>query len=317
MNSNFLYNKYSEYLIHKYGEKTYKLPINISVSCPNKDGNLGYGGCTFCGEGGAGFESLSSSLSVSEQLSKNKEHIQKKYNAKKFIAYFQNNTNTYMPLNKFSQLIEQAANVPDIVEIAISTRPDSINEEYLKIVENIKNKYNINISFELGLQTANYNTLIKINRGHTLAEFIDATLNIHKYGFEICTHIILNLPYDTTLDIIETAKIISALKIEQVKLHALFIVKNTCMATMYENNEIDIIDVCEYKRRVITFLEYISPDIVVQRIISRAPKKDTLFVNWNTSWWKIRDEIEEQMLKENSYQGKHFDYLNGKVLKFI
>ncbi len=315
MDKVFTYRKYSDYLIDKYGQKVYKLPVNLKVSCPNRDGNIATGGCIFCGEGGAGFESLSNKLTISEQLQINKQHIQKKYKANKYIAYFQNYTNTYMPIDRFKNSLEEAAKVSDIVEIAISTRPDCINKQYLKVAKQIKEKFNIQITFELGLQTANYHTLNKINRGHTLAEFIDAVLNIHSFGFEICTHVILNLPWDTMEDIIETAKFISSLKIEQVKLHALFIVKDTPLAIMYQNKEIDIISVDEYKQRVITFLEYISKDIVVQRIISRAPKKDTLFVNWNKSWWKIRDEIENEMIEENIYQSKKFDYLDGKALK--
>lgn len=311
----FTYRKYSDYLINKYGQKVYKLPINLKVSCPNRDGNIGKGGCIFCGEGGAGFESLSNIFTISKQLEINKEHIQKKYKADKYIAYFQNYTNTYMSLDRFRNSLEEAAKVNDIVEIAISTRPDCINKQYLNVAKQVQNDFNIEVSFELGLQTANYHTLNKINRAHTLAEFIDAVLNIHSFGFEICTHIILNLPWDTMEDVIETAKFISSLKIEQVKLHALFIVKNTPLAAMYENNEIDIISAEEYKKRVIMFLEYISKDIVVQRIISRAPKKDTLFVNWNKSWWKIRDEIEAEMIEKNIYQGKKFNYLDGKALK--
>jgi len=315
MDKVFTYRKYSDYLIDKYGQKVYKLPVNLKVNCPNRDGNIATGGCIFCGEGGAGFESLSNKLTISEQLQINKQHIQKKYKANKYIAYFQNYTNTYMPIDKFKNSLEEAAKVSDIVEIAISTRPDCINKQYLEVAKQIKEKFNIQITFELGLQTANYHTLNKINRGHTLAEFIDAVLNIHSFGFEICTHIILNLPWDTMEDVIETAKFISSLKIEQVKLHALFIVKDTPLAIMYQNKEIDIISVDEYKQRVITFLEYISKDIVIQRIISRAPKKDTLFVNWNKSWWKIRDEIENKMIEENTYQSKKFDYLDGKALK--
>jgi radical SAM protein (TIGR01212 family) len=314
----FIYNRYSEYLVEKYGQKVYKLPVNIEVTCPNRDGAVGHGGCIFCGEEGAGFETLSSSFSVYEQLNKNKEYIKKRYKANKFIAYFQNYTNTYMPLEIFEKLLSEAASLEDIVEIAISTRPDSISIEYLEVAKKIKERYQVNISFELGLQTANYHSLIKVNRGHTLAEFIEAVIDIHQYGFEICTHIILNLPWDTIEDVIETAKVVSALKIEQVKLHALFIVKNTPMAVMYENNEINIIEVEEYKNRVITFLEYLSPDVIIQRIIGRAPEENTLFVNWNTSWWKIRDDIEEKMLCENHYQGRMFNYLGGKaVRKFL
>lgn len=309
-----LYRRYSDYLKEKYGEKVYKLPINLPVTCPNRDGVAGCGGCTFCGDEGAGFENLSNLIPVSEQIHQNKAYISKKYKAKKFIAYFQNFSNTYMPLDVFKEVMEQAAK-EDIVQLAISTRPDCIREEYLQFLSELKNKYNIDIAIELGLQTVNSHSLIKINRGHTLAEFIDAVLRIKKYGFEICAHLILNLPWDTRMDVIESAKIISALSINQVKLHSLYIVENTVMGEQYKNKEFDMISVEEYKRRVIDFLEYLSPDIVVQRLIGRAPEENTLFVNWNMSWWKIRDEIEEEMRANNYYQGRLCNYLNGKAVR--
>ncbi|HOA80126.1 MAG TPA: TIGR01212 family radical SAM protein [Defluviitaleaceae bacterium] len=313
-NKDQLYRKYSIYLKEKYGEKVYKLPINLPVSCPNRDGVAGYGGCTFCGEEGAGFENLSNSIPIPQQLKKNKDYISKKYKARKFIAYFQNFSNTYMPLKDFKAAIKDSI-IDGVVQIAISTRPDCIRKEYLDFLKTIQDEYKIDISIELGLQSVNYHSLLKINRGHTLGEFIDAVLKIKNYSFEICTHLILNLPWDTELDVIENAKILSALSINQVKLHSLYIVNNTVMGRQYKNKEFDMISLDEYKRRVIIFLEYLSPDIVIQRLIGRAPEENTLFVNWNTSWWKIRDAIEEEMKREGKYQGRLFDYLDGKAIK--
>lgn len=310
-----IYYKYSDCLKTKYCTKVYKLPININVTCPNRDGNISYGGCTYCGEKGAGFECLSDSLSVSEQLKINMDYMGKKYKAKKFIAYFQNYTNTYVPFDEFKNIISEAV-IQNIVEISISTRPDCINDEYLQFLKKIKENKNINITIELGLQTANYHTLNKINRGHTLAEYIDAVIRIKNYNFDICTHIILNLPWDNMEDIIETSKIISSLKTSSIKLHALYIVKDTKMAEQLSLNEFKLTTVEEYIERVITFLEYLSKDISVQRIIGRAPEDGTLFVNWNMSWWKIRDEIEKIMLENNRFQGKLCNYLNGSALNF-
>ncbi|NLJ58850.1 MAG: TIGR01212 family radical SAM protein [Tissierellia bacterium] len=297
------YNEYSKYLKTKYGEKVYKLPVNIPCTCPNRDGTLGYGGCTFCADVGTGFEMLSNSLSVREQLEKNMDYIAKRYKAKKFIAYFQNYTNTYLKLGKFKGYIREAI-IDNVVEIAISTRPDCISNEYLDFLNEIRSKHNVNISIELGLQTVNYHTLKEINRGHTLAEFIDAVLRIKKYQFEICSHVILNLPGDNITDTVETAKILSALKIEQVKIHSLYIMENTEMGRAYKHNEITIISKDEYVERVIIFLEHLNKDIVVQRLAGRAPKENSLFVNWGMSWWKLRDEIIEKMSRENRYQGK-------------
>lgn len=313
MKENELYKVYSKYLIDEYGEKVYKLPINIPTTCPNRDGCVGTGGCIFCGEEGAGFENLKNTISVRNQIIKNMEYIKKRYKAKKFIAYFQNFTNTYMDVNKFKNYIYEAL-VDDIVEISISTRPDCINDEILEFLNEIKSR-NINITIELGLQTVNYHTLKKINRGHTLAEFIDSVLRIKKYEFNVCTHLILNLPWDNKDDVVENAKLLSALEIDYVKLHSLYIVEGTVLADMYLADKIKIISKDEYIDRVITFLEYLNPNVVIQRLIGRAPEDRTLFVNWNTSWWKIKDEIINKMIMLNTKQGNKFNYLNGKALK--
>lgn len=308
-----LYYKYSDYLKNKYNARVYKLPVNLPVTCPNRDGNISHGGCTYCGEDAAGFECLSNSLTVKEQLSKNREYIAKKYKAEKFIAYFQNYTNTYLPLNDFKKYINET-NLPYIVDISISTRPDCINEDYLKFLKEFKEMTSINITIELGLQTSNYHTLEKINRGHSLAEYIFASNQIKKYDFDLCTHVILNLPWDNILDTKETAKIISSVLSNHVKLHSLYIPKGSKMAEQYINNEFEIPSMEEYINRVILFLEYLSPEISIQRIIGRAPEKNSLFVNWSTSWWKIKENIENKMIELKTYQGKNFNYLNGTLL---
>ncbi|EOD01597.1 TIGR01212 family radical SAM protein [Caldisalinibacter kiritimatiensis] len=314
MGENKFYRVYSTYLKEKYGEKVYKLPINLPVTCPNRDGCVGYGGCIFCGEEGAGFENIENTVPVKEQILKNMEYIKKRYKAKKFIAYFQNFTNTYMELEEFKKVIKQAI-MGDIVEISISTRPDCISDEYLEFLDTVKKDHDIDITIELGLQTVNYHTLKKINRGHTLSEFIDSVLRIKKYGFEICVHLILNLPWDNRIDVIENAKLLSALKVNHVKLHSLYIVENTVLGKMYKENKVKLNSKKDYIESVITFLEYLHPDIVVQRLLGRAPKENTLFVNWNTSWWKIKDEILAEMEQRETYQGKKCNYLNGKALK--
>ncbi len=308
------YNTYSEYLKEKYGERVYKLPVNLPLTCPNRDGTKGVGGCTFCGEEGAAFENLPCSMSVEMQIAENMEFIGKKYKAKKFIAYFQNFSNTYMPLEKFKGYVKSAC-TENIVEIAISTRPDCISDEYMEFLADISQKTGINILIELGLQTVNYRTLKKLNRGHSLAEFIDAVFTVKKYGFKICVHLILNLPWDSGEDVIECAKILSALHVDQVKLHSLYIVKNTPLAKMYEDGEISMDTYMDYVNRVILFLEYLSSDIVIQRLIGRAKEEQVVFSNYGTSWWKIKDTIDEQLELRDTWQGKKCDYLGGSALE--
>ena len=311
MSEKLPYYPYSEYLKQKYGEKVYKLPVNLPVTCPNR---IHGAGCSFCAETGTGFESQDNTISVTEQLNRNRAHIEQRYHAHKFIAYFQNYTNTFLPIVQFEKYMEEAAMVPDIVEIAIATRPDCIRSDYLDILKNISRQYKVDITIELGLQTANYHTLIEINRGHTLAEYIDAVLAIKPYGFDICTHVILNLPGNNMTDVIETAKILSALRIPVIKAHSLYIAKNTRLCEAYENGTIALCSKEEYINRSITFLEYLNPDIAVERLFGRIPEKDAVFCNWGYSWWKLRDELIKIMQTEQIRQGDKFHYLNGSML---
>ncbi len=305
-----LYKEYSKSLADKYGEKVYKLPINLDVTCPNRDGNIGLGGCAYCGSCGAGYESLSSTLSAKEQLKLNMDYIGPKYNAKKFIAYFQNFSNTYMPPKDFREAVMQAR-MENIVGIDVSTRPDCIASEYLDILK----ETGLDICIELGLQTVNYHTLKSINRGHSLAEFIDAVLTVKSYGFEVCAHVILDFPQDDTEDIIECAKILSALKIDTVKLHSLYIVKGTEFEKMYDRGSLKLLSAEDYVNRCTAFLRHLSPDISVARIIGRAPEKDTRIANFGMSWWKIKDMICGKMEAENIRQGDMYTYLGGSAVK--
>ena len=307
-----LYNMYSSYLKDKYKQKVYKIPINLPVSCPNRKDGLG--GCTYCSDIAVGYEMLSNDMSVSSQLTKNIDYIGKKYKTEKFVAYFQNFTNTYLNLDDFARYMNDAVR-DDVVEIAVPTRPDCVNDNYLDILAQIKERYSINICIELGLQSVNYHTLKLINRGHSLAEYIDAMIRIKKYDFEVSTHMILNLPYDTLHDVIEGAKIISALKSDFVKMHSLYIAKNTVMEKEYRDGKLNVGTIEDYVQRAGEFIAYLSKDIVIQRLVGRAPKEDTVFCNYDTSWWKIKDMIDEYLISNNLSQGIKCDYLNGKEVK--
>lgn len=308
---NRLYYRFSDYLKERYGEKIYKLPVNLPVSCPNRDGRLSRNGCIFCGEEGAGFENLPEHLSVAEQLSQNSCYIGRNYNAGKFIAYFQNFTNTYMKPENFKSYISEACR-DNIVAIYISTRPDCINDACLEFLQQTKQAYGIDIVLELGLQTINHHTLRLLNRGHLLAEFLDAAIRLNRFGLDCCVHYIIDLPMDTIEDVIEGARVISALGAKQVKCHSLYILKDTVLGSMYEKGELQPLSLDEYIERVISFLEYLDPSIVVQRLIGRAPKERTLFCNWGMSWWRIQELVEVKMKQENRLQGQKFNYLNGR-----
>lgn len=311
------YRAISAFLKEKYGEKVYKLPVALPLTCPNRDGSAGVGGCVFCGEIGAGYENLPASMTVQEQLVKNIAHIAPKYKAYKYIPYYQNFSNTYLEPERFKEYME-AGCIDSTVGLAIATRPDCINDTYLEILKGIKETYGVDIYLEYGLQSVNYHTLEIINRGHGMAEFIDAVLRTKRYGFSVCAHMIVNLPWDTMTDTIEGARILTALGVDQVKLHALYIVKNTLMAKWYEEKQFELISADEYIERVIAFLRLLDKNIVLQRLVGRAPEENTLFTNWSMGWWRIQEEIERRMDERDVRQGDLCNYLNGSaVRKFL
>lgn len=308
------YQSYAEHLKSIYGEKVYKLPLHIETTCPNRDGNLSVGGCTFCGEVAAGFELLDAGVDIAAQLDQNRAYIGARYGAKKFIAYLQNFTNTYMPLERFRAILSQIDG-EDLVGISLSTRPDAVDEAVLDELERFAALRQWDVSIELGLQSVNPHTLKRINRGHSLAEFIDAVMRIKARGFKVSVHMILNLPGDDRVDVIEGAKILSALKVDYVKIHSLYLLKETVMGEAYLRGEISMIPVEEYVERVVLFLRYLDGDIVIQRLVARAPEDRTLFCNWDLSWWRIRDMIDERMQQLDAVQGDQADYLGGKALR--
>ena len=308
----FVYNRFSEYLKNRYGARVYKLPVCIPVTCPNRDGRKGTGGCIFCGEEGAGFETLPETLGIIEQLEQNARYIGENYRAEKFIVYFQNFSNTYLPLDRFQMHVREAC-LPDIAAIYISTRPDCIHDRYLQFLQEIKAEKGIDVVIELGLQTVNYRTLAWLNRGHGLAEFVDAVLRIKSHGLGTCAHYIVDLPMDAVSDVVEGSRVLSALGVGQVKCHSLYILENTVLGDMFVQGEIMPVTMEEYMERTISFLEYLDPAITVQRLIGRAPREKTLFCSWNTSWRKIHDMIVARMQAEGRFQGRLFNYLNGSA----
>lgn len=307
-----LYRTYSHFLQQLYGCRVYKLPVNLPVTCPNR---INSSGCSFCAESGTGFEAMNSAIPVIEQLSQTRDKIKKRYKAEKFIAYFQNYTNTFLAPEAFRSYMEEAAQCEDIVELAVSTRPDCIRKDYLDILAELREHYKVQICVELGLQSVNYHTLDKIERGHGLAEWLQAVLMIKQYDFLQCTHVILNLPWDTMRDTIETAKVLSAMPIDIVKAHSLYIPYNTRLYSDYKDGKISLCSQAEYVDRLVAFVEHLRDDIVIERLFSRVPEKDAAFSNWGTSWWKLRDIFMEQMRMRESFQGVKCTYLNGAALR--
>lgn len=296
------YYKFSEFLLSKYGEKTYKIPVNIPCGCPNRDGSKGTDGCIFCGNEAAGFEILDSSIKVKEQLQKNMEYIGSKYSAKKFIAYFQNYSSTYLDFDLFKTFIKEACS-EKISAVYISTRPDCIFEYHAEFLKEISLQTGIDIVIEMGLQSTNDHTLEILNRRHTAADFFKAAKMLQSHGIEVCAHMITDIPFENQEQVVKNAVMLTKEGINQVKCHSLYILNDTKLGNMYSNGEFQMFDCSEFIARTILFLRNLDKSIVVQRLMGRAPADRTLFCNYGRSWRAVVDEIESVMSKNKWVQG--------------
>ncbi len=298
------YRKLSEYLRERYKSRVQKIPIYAGFTCPNR---LKGEPCIYCDSTGSGFSTLMN-LPIKEQVLTWKDRFKKKYKNVKFIAYFQAFSNTFASVDILRRKYEEALVDDEIVALDISTRPDLLQEEILDLLEGFKSR--VDVFLDIGLQTVNYKTLKILKRHHTLAEFIDGVSRAKRRGFEITTHVIANLPWDDLEDVIETAKVISALDIDGVKVHSLYVVKGTELGNMYERGEVSIGTLEEYVQRVVTFLEYLDPSVVIHRLVADPPKTGVLFGNWGVSKLEIINAIEKELEDRDTYQGKKFNYLN-------
>ena len=292
--------KFNQYLKEKYGGRIQKISIDAGFTCPNRDGNVAFGGCTFCNNTSFSPYAMTRQ-SVEEQIEKSMEFYSKRFkNIKGYIAYFQAFTNTYAPVDKLKEIYDKAMEYPEIIGMSIGTRPDVVPEPVLDLIAS----YTVDkpeIWIEYGLQTANIKTLRNINRGHGVSEFVDAVLRTKKRpNIKICAHMIVGLPGDEYEDYIETAKLIAALPIDGIKIHPLHVVKHTVMAKQYENGEFGLLDLEEYASIVADILEVLPDDIIVHRLTGEASEDELIAPDWCAP----RRKMEVLTAIENAIQKK-------------
>lgn len=290
------------YYKNKYNSKVFKVALNGNFTCPNRDGTISYNGCIFCSEKGSGDFAGDKELSLNEQFNQVKNILLKKWPKAKYIAYFQANTNTYGTLDKIKSLFEEAITLDkDIVSLSIATRPDCINSEILEYLNDLNKK--IPITIELGLQTKHNSTAKLINRGYDLNTFEQCVQNLNKYNIDIVVHIINGLPHESKEMMLDTIKYLNGFNIQGVKIHSLFILKNTKLSEMYLNNEFDILTLEQYIDVTVEQLALIRDDIVIHRINGDAPRDLLIEPQWSLKKLIIMNEIDKEMKKRNYVQG--------------
>lgn len=292
------YNRLNEFLKDKFGERVLKICIDGGFTCPNRDGTKGFGGCIFCGEQGSG-EHLKR-IPIRQQV----ESYFKSYRssrANKFIAYFQNFTNTYDSIESLKMKYDEALIDSRIVALDIDTRPDCISEEVCKLLSSYKDKYYVYV--ELGLQTSNPFSHGFINQNISNEEFINAVSLLNKYDIDIVVHVMVGLPNETHQDIVNTINFINKFKIKGIKIHSTYIIKDTLLEKLYLENKYKPLELEEYISEVIYILTHINKDVIIHRISGDAPKDKLIAPEWNAHKKWVLNKVNNIMEEQHLYQG--------------
>jgi radical SAM protein (TIGR01212 family) len=295
------YFDFASYLRGIYGCRVQKITVDAGLSCPNRDGTLSKEGCTFCNAAGSGTGAHQRGLSVSEQIEQGRQALARRYKAKKFIAYFQSFTNTYAPVETLRRLYDEALGVEDIIGLSIGTRPDCIDDPVLSLLEEYSRNYLVWI--EYGLQSAHDATLARINRGHDVQTFEEAVKRTRKRGLPVCAHVILGLPGETRAHMLATASYLGALGIDGIKLHLLYVVKDTPLERLYRRGGLRCLRQDEYVDIVCEFLSLVPESVVIQRLTGDPHPDELVAPVWSRNKKETLSLIEQTLAARNIRQG--------------
>lgn len=296
------YNDFNTYLRSIFGCRVQKITIDAGLSCPNRNGTISTGGCIYCNALGSGTGAHAKGLSVTDQIIQGKRALSKRYKAKKFIAYFQSFSNTYGPFDRLKNLYEQALAIENVVGLSIGTRPDCVDEPILELLQGYADNYLVWI--EYGLQSANDSTLAFINRGHDVKCFKKAVLATKNRGIKICAHVILGLPNEKKAHLLETARTISDMGIDGIKIHLLYVVRGTTLDKLYAAGEYRCLEQQQYADLVCDFLEHIPKNMVIQRLTGDPHPEELVAPMWALKKTENMALIKETLEKRDSWQGK-------------
>lgn len=308
--SNKRYHTLDYFYKHKFNSKVFKVSLNANFTCPNKDGTVGYGGCIYCSKLGSGDYAGDRNDSLTEQFIKIKNIMLKKWPNAKYIGYFQANTNTYASVNELKEKYEEILRQDNVIGLNIATRPDAISEECMDYLEELSKKTYLTI--ELGLQTIHEKTSILINRCHTLECFENCVNELRKRNVNVVVHIINGLPYETKEMMLETVKYLNNLDIQGIKIHMLNITKDTALEKIYLKEKFYILSKEEYVDIICDQLELLREEIVINRITADPNPNELIEPSWLLKKFGVLNEIDKEMVRRNSYQGKE---LNNKKEK--
>ena len=292
----------NDFLKEKFNEKIYKVSLDGGFTCPNRDGKVSRGGCIFCSENGSGDFTATKLKSIHAQIEEQIDLVSKKYKGDKYIAYFQNFTNTYAEVSYLRKIYEEALSHEKIVGLAIATRPDCLEDDVLELLAELNKKTFLWV--ELGLQTLNDDVAKYFNRAYETEIYKEASEKLNKLNIKFVTHIIIGLPKEENDDYLKTAIFAQNCGTWGIKLHLMYVVKNTPLEKLYLNGDLKVNTKEEYVEKVVNVLENISSEVVVHRLTGDGDRETLVAPLWSIKKIDVLNSIHKELKRRNTYQGK-------------
>ncbi|WP_017472311.1 TIGR01212 family radical SAM protein [Amphibacillus jilinensis] len=305
------YHSLNYHLKNRFGEKIFKVALDGGFDCPNRDGTVAYGGCTFCSAAGSGDFAGDRADDLEKQFNEVKDRMHSKWPNAKYIGYFQAYTNTHAPVAELREKYETILKQDNVIGLSIGTRPDCLPDDVIEYLAELNERTYLWV--ELGLQTMHQSTSDLINRAHDMQCYLDGVEKLRKHNINVCTHIINGLPGEDYQMMMDTAKAVSEMDVQGIKIHMMHLLKGTPMVKQYERGMLKFMTRDQYIKLVVDQLEILPQDMIVHRITGDGPPDLLIGPMWSMSKWEVLNAIDAELETRNSYQGKLFDR-HAKVL---
>ncbi|AQQ52758.1 TIGR01212 family radical SAM protein [Planococcus lenghuensis] len=298
------YYTWNRHLRDEFGFKVMKISLDAGFDCPNRDGTVAHGGCTFCSAAGSGDFAGDRAAPIAEQFQSQKERMHKKWKDAKYMAYFQAYTNTHAPLPLLKEKFEAALREPGVIGLSIATRPDCLPGDVVEYLAELNERTYLWV--ELGLQTVHERTAQLVNRAHDYRTYVEGVDKLRAHGIRVCTHIINGLPLEDRDMMMKTAREVAKLDVQGIKIHLLHLLKGTPMVKQYEKGMVKFLERDEYIQLVCDQLEVLPPEFVVQRITGDGPIGLMVGPMWSANKWDVLNGIDRELDARGSFQGKYY-----------
>ena len=296
------YKEFGTWLQAELGCKAQKLSVDAGLTCPNRDGTLGRGGCTFCDNRTFNPAYCRQGGSITDQLEAGKRFFSRKYPTMKYLAYFQSYSNSYGTLSHLKELYEEALRVPDVVGLVIGTRPDCMPDALLEYLEELNRR--IFLLVEYGVESANEETLVRVNRGHTFAQARECIIRTAQRGIRVGVHMILGFPWETRSELIRQAQLIASLPITTLKLHQLQVIRGTQLAREYELHPWPLPTAEEYVDLVLEYISHLPSSLVLERFVSQSPPEYVIAPRWGLKNHEFSALVKKAIQKRSTQLGQ-------------